>query len=156
MKEYCSIELALGGPLEVRAEELPAALSHLGKACSLVSGHAAPCTVASPPLPWSQHSRSFLLLLVREKEPFGIFQPLGSVFPCLPPLSPRRALWESRPLCRRWWERPQPHLSPVTNQWQPSESWPPGSLLGPALDQWEASLADKGLLAALTCCLKSN
>lgn len=33
---------------------------------------------------------------------------------------------------------------------------PPGSPLGPALEQWEASLADKGLLAALTCCLKSN
>lgn len=69
---------------------------------------------------------------------------------------PCRVLWESRPLCRRWWERLRPHLSPVTNQWQPSESWPPGSPLGPALEQWEASLADKGLLAALTCCLKSN
>lgn len=89
LKEYCSTELALGGPLEARAEEFLPALSRLGKACMPVSGCTAPVHRCLPPLPWSRHSLSFLLLLIREKELFGIFWPIGfCVSSCLPPLSP--------------------------------------------------------------------
>lgn len=103
-----------------------------------------PCCPSEPLL--NQRKETFWIFLTSR---FCVFSWFAAPLPC-------RVLWESRPLCRRLWERPRPHLSPVTNQWQPSESWPPGSPLGPALEQWEASLADKGLLPALTCCLKSN
>lgn len=129
--------------LEARAEEFPSALSILGKVWG--------SWVALLPFWTSPNQR---------KETFWIFFDLQVlcflVVCCASPPSGVVGELSSRPLCRRLWERPRPHLSPVTNQWQPSESWPPGSPLGPALEQWEASLADKWLLPALTCCLKSN
>lgn len=96
MKEYCSTELAIGGPLEARAEEFHPALSRLGKVCMPASSHTAPVPVVLLGL---STVAPFCRCSLEKKSHLGFFDPSGSVFPrvCRPSPLPG-VVGESSPL----------------------------------------------------------